>query len=260
MRDAFGGVFMIRLMLVFIVIYVAFGALSLNYAKAFKIKNKVISYIEENNIQNFCNEEELSNLGRMLDQYHSIVECDSSKYNTSTPCAYDIKSDITTTYCYHGVRIEELENLNNETKNISITNYKVSTFASWNLNFMNKILMLSGRSPHAGDVINGSWEITGKAKVIKRNSSDTIQTNSYTNIESSTPIIDEEEVPKKRKYNNDPSIIEYTWEAYGDQELLKSLKNTCKYKYNGEYVDHDYVYKKNDSKGNPVWDLYLYCK
>ena len=34
--------------IVFIVIYVAFAAISLNYAKAFRIKNKVISYIEEN--------------------------------------------------------------------------------------------------------------------------------------------------------------------------------------------------------------------
>ena len=50
MRDAFGGVFMIRLFLVFIVIYVAFTAVSLNYAKAFRIKNEIISFIEENEI------------------------------------------------------------------------------------------------------------------------------------------------------------------------------------------------------------------
>ena len=38
MRDAFGGAFMIKLFLVFILIYVCFIALALNYAKAFKVK------------------------------------------------------------------------------------------------------------------------------------------------------------------------------------------------------------------------------
>ena len=50
MRDAFGGAFMIKIFLVFIIIYVGFTALSLNYAKAFKVKNKIIDYLEVNEI------------------------------------------------------------------------------------------------------------------------------------------------------------------------------------------------------------------
>lgn len=46
MRDAFGGAFMIKLLLVFLVIYVCFIAIALNYAKAFKAKNIIIDYIE----------------------------------------------------------------------------------------------------------------------------------------------------------------------------------------------------------------------
>jgi len=42
MRDAFGGVFTMNLLLVFIFIFVAFAAVSLNYAKAFKVKNSII--------------------------------------------------------------------------------------------------------------------------------------------------------------------------------------------------------------------------
>ena len=38
MRDAFGGTFMIQIFLVFILIYISFTALALNYAKAFKAK------------------------------------------------------------------------------------------------------------------------------------------------------------------------------------------------------------------------------
>lgn len=46
MRDAFGGVFTIRLLLIFLVIYVCFMAVALNYAKAFRTKNGIIDYIE----------------------------------------------------------------------------------------------------------------------------------------------------------------------------------------------------------------------
>lgn len=46
MREAVGGAFMIKLMMVFLVIYVVFIAMALNYAKAFKTKNGIIDYIE----------------------------------------------------------------------------------------------------------------------------------------------------------------------------------------------------------------------
>ena len=55
MRDAFGGAFMIKLFLVFIFIYICFTALALNYARAFKVKNKIISYIEDNEMVNIVN-------------------------------------------------------------------------------------------------------------------------------------------------------------------------------------------------------------
>ena len=49
MRDAFGGAFMLKLALVFIIIYVSFMAIALNYAKAFRVKNGVINIIEQYN-------------------------------------------------------------------------------------------------------------------------------------------------------------------------------------------------------------------
>ena len=47
MRDAFGGAFMIKLGLIFLVIYISFMALALSYAKAFRVKNQIINYIEQ---------------------------------------------------------------------------------------------------------------------------------------------------------------------------------------------------------------------
>ena len=76
MRDAFGGAFMIKLFLVFIIIYVGFTAVALNYAKAFKAKNIVVEYLENNEIssidmtasdetemRNYFEEEIVGNLG-----------------------------------------------------------------------------------------------------------------------------------------------------------------------------------------------------
>lgn len=48
MRDAVGGSFMIKLLLIFLATYIVFIAIALNYAKAFRVKNKVIDIIEQN--------------------------------------------------------------------------------------------------------------------------------------------------------------------------------------------------------------------
>lgn len=48
MRESFGGAFMIKLVLIFIVIYISFMAVAINYAKAFRIKNRIIDILEQN--------------------------------------------------------------------------------------------------------------------------------------------------------------------------------------------------------------------
>ncbi len=47
MRESFGGAFMIKLALVFIIIYVSFMAVAINYAKAFRVKNQIINILEQ---------------------------------------------------------------------------------------------------------------------------------------------------------------------------------------------------------------------
>jgi len=47
MRESFGGAFMIKMILVFIVVYVSFMAVAVNYAKAFRVKNNVINILEQ---------------------------------------------------------------------------------------------------------------------------------------------------------------------------------------------------------------------
>ena len=62
MRDAFGGASFIKLMLIFFAIYISFIAIALSYAKAFRVKNTIINYIEENEKYN-------NDIATMIDSY-----------------------------------------------------------------------------------------------------------------------------------------------------------------------------------------------
>lgn len=46
MREAIGGALLIKLVMVFIVIYVCFLAIAINYSITFRVKNQIINYIE----------------------------------------------------------------------------------------------------------------------------------------------------------------------------------------------------------------------
>lgn len=48
MREAIGGTWMLGIIVLFIVLFSAFLALSINYTKAFKVKNKIVNILEEN--------------------------------------------------------------------------------------------------------------------------------------------------------------------------------------------------------------------
>lgn len=47
MQEAYGGTFMLKLFMVFFVIYVAFIGVALNFAKIYRIKNNVINILEQ---------------------------------------------------------------------------------------------------------------------------------------------------------------------------------------------------------------------
>ena len=114
MRDAFGGVFMTNLFLVFIFIYVAFTAVSLNYAKAYRVKNHIIDFVEQSEIKN-------------LDEYFGtgVATKDKSKLDAIIAnasyhknCSITTKTTIygKTGYCYKGVIFLKVENQAAETK------------------------------------------------------------------------------------------------------------------------------------------------
>ena len=154
MREAFGGEFMVRLLLVFIVLYVAFTAISLNYAKAFRVKNAVISYIEEKDVQSIddinCQE-----LGAVIsnNQYHKTCKKGNDKFQDKN------NNDIG--YCCNGVIIKP----NGVSGNKLV--YEVNTYASFNLGAGNMLATFAADEKKYTHYVDGTWEITGKAYVRK---------------------------------------------------------------------------------------------
>lgn len=161
MRDAFGGVFMFNLLLVFIFIYVAFAAVSLNYAKAFKLKNSIISFIEENEIIDYKDINSNDEFNAIIENANYKHKCPNGEGIKKAPEGYDIG------YCYNGVELSSLETRIEGTNSVEI-NYQVITYADWNLGALNKLLALAGKSQNSQSSLNRAWTIKGTAKVVKR--------------------------------------------------------------------------------------------
>ena len=163
MRDAFGGVFMFRLMLVFIVIYVAFTAISFKYAKSFKIKNNVIDLIETNQVIDIGgyldtgNGANMAKLDDILDLAEYDVTCDSIGLSEGVVTDADTKASVG--YCHRGV-----VTLKNEAKTTPSTMYyNIYTYVNWNVGALNLILKLDDQD--SDEPISGRWRISGEAVV-----------------------------------------------------------------------------------------------
>lgn len=160
MRDAFGGVFMMRLMLVFIFVFISFTAISLNYAKAFRIKNHVIDFVEQQEVLSlddlFEDNSALEKLDNILNNANYNKECANGNGEISRV------PGTGSAYCYRGIILEEDRMVNRTII------YNVYAYADWNLGTLNMLLALGGQSKNSRNVINGSWEISGEARVMSK--------------------------------------------------------------------------------------------
>ena len=154
MRDAFGGAFMIKLFLVFIIIYVSFTALALNYAKAFKVKNKVIEYIEQEEIVDFKNMP--ASVKESMELFFEKEMLGKMNYKSDLNCDVD-----NVVYCKNGIRIERT----GKGMKTAGAYYKVTTSFGWSIPFINNLLAVSGREKGA-KVAFGTWEISGETRLI----------------------------------------------------------------------------------------------
>ena len=82
MRETIGGTWLTQLVIVFMLVFVSFLALSINYSKAFRVKNETLSFIEKNEgittstitfINNYLNST----------GYRTMGSCDEGSYGVS---------------------------------------------------------------------------------------------------------------------------------------------------------------------------------
>lgn len=185
MRDAFGGAFMIKIFIVFIIIYICFIAVALNYAKAFKAKNKIIDYLESEEIMDLNNLEgreeaaleeffETEILGNMNYKINTENMCDGINQYDELGRRVAICSNI-------GIVIRQIKAIDelNETDEIDTDEidiyypakqtkgayYTVSTYIGWSGGFINNILALDNKS-NTEDTISGYWKISGQTRLI----------------------------------------------------------------------------------------------
>lgn len=155
MRDAFGGTFMIQILLVFIIIYVGFLGIAINYGKAFRVKNSVIDYLEEHEINSL----EQSNMYDKLNSDLSSI-LNNFGYKNNDYCSTN--DDTPTRKCINGVVIELNGNI--DKNGVKHVYYTVNTYYGFSLGFLNSLLSLTRES--SGKVSKGLFTISGETKVI----------------------------------------------------------------------------------------------
>ena len=164
MRDAFGGAFMIRLFLVFIIIYVGFTAIALNYAKAFKVKNKVVEYLETNEVTSI-KDMSAAEFDKMEEFFEKEI-LGNMNYRATIECSKNGETE-TIEYAENGICIVKKRPKSNETNKLGVY-YEVSTSIGWSIPFINKLLALGGNE-NGAEVAIGKWIISGETRLIVKN-------------------------------------------------------------------------------------------
>ena len=98
MRDAFGGAFSIKLMLIFLILYVSFICVAINYARAFRVKNEIINMIEQNEGYSEALDTRissyLSSTGYFV-EYNNASTCSQSEYKQPGYCIKTVNTNPT---------------------------------------------------------------------------------------------------------------------------------------------------------------------
>ena len=161
MKDAFGGAFMIRLFLIFIFIYMFFTAVALNYAKAFKVKNKVIDYLQDNEIST-VEKMNAAEFKKMSDYFEKEI---LGTLNYRLP-KEEMNCSNEAVYCDNGISIYQIDASVKESNKLGVY-YRVETYFTWSIPFLKKLMALSSNNP-GGETAKGIWKISGETRAIVR--------------------------------------------------------------------------------------------
>jgi len=125
MREAIGGAFLIKLMMFFIVLYIIFLTLAINYSITFRVKNQIINLIEQY--------EGYDNAKDKISTYLADI-----KYFRPTNLKIDY-SNADSLECQLGYCVESID-----TERGSY--YKVTTFVSFDFPLLNFGFPVSGET------------------------------------------------------------------------------------------------------------------
>lgn len=119
MRESIGGAFLIKIMVVFIVLYNTLLAIAVNYAMAFRVKNRIIDLIEHY--------EGCIGVGKRVEDYVNDV----GYYRAAAPVD-GTKCNNNKNYC-----IEAIQDNNRG------THYRVTTYITFDFPWINQFLNIA---------------------------------------------------------------------------------------------------------------------
>lgn len=99
MRDAFGGAFILKLFLFFIIIYMCIMAGAISYTKAFRVKNSIINIIEQNSFSKVTYSKTVDEIEKYLKKINYNYDEDTSIVNYCTNMQ-DSKNDADDRYIF----------------------------------------------------------------------------------------------------------------------------------------------------------------
>lgn len=134
MKDSFGSAYMIYVFIFFVIIFVIFISLILKYAQAFKVKDQIISIIEEYEGYDY----------RVIDDIQNYIESTSYRTEIDNKIYNKIDGDCNTEYRYCIAKHSTGD----------VTYYTVYTFVSWNFPFFK---------------LSGVWNIQGETRPVVSN-------------------------------------------------------------------------------------------
>ena len=155
---------MIKIFLVFIFVYICFTAIALNYAKAFKVKDLIISYLENNQINSLdiMTDAQVESLSKYIDdEIIGSLNYNVQRYNICNGYPEYDKGEKVAMCHPSGIVIRK----SGEAENTEGVYYTVSTYLAWDMGFLNMFTELNENDRRTDEII-GMWKISGETKLI----------------------------------------------------------------------------------------------
>ena len=160
MREAIGGTWITQLVIVFMLIFVAFLALSLNYTKAFKVRNQLMTIIEQQEGVTSGDDGSIALMNNYLkgNGYGVMRTCALDSYGVTNlnSSAIELVTNDKKKY-YYCIRKIEAPSSNHEGK----VYYKVNMFFHFNLPVLGDIFTFSVNGS-TGDIVNPADRLIAK--------------------------------------------------------------------------------------------------